>query len=140
MKNRIFSIMDRRKKKAGAAILCGALLLTLGTGFAFAANVHAPQPEIPQDNPLMVTPWIAIDGFIPSPDIYAPYAAFGITLSADGQSLLYKGQPVRQFVDEKREKGSGKISKSGQTNMSNTSPLALPIPQRTRPSILTASG
>ena len=38
MKNRISSIMDTTKKKAGAFVLCGALILTLGTGAVVAAN------------------------------------------------------------------------------------------------------
>ena len=31
MKDPIYSIMDTRKKKAGAVVICGALMLTLGT-------------------------------------------------------------------------------------------------------------
>lgn len=41
MKKRIFSIMDMSKKKTGVAIICGILLVTLGTGFTFAANANA---------------------------------------------------------------------------------------------------
>jgi hypothetical protein len=38
MKNRISSIMDTSKKRMGAVILSGALILTLGTGFMIATN------------------------------------------------------------------------------------------------------
>ncbi|RXZ79093.1 M56 family metallopeptidase [Paenibacillaceae bacterium] len=49
MKARIFSIMDTRKKKAGAVIVSIALVCTVGAGAAFA--FHAPQEmakELPQ--------------------------------------------------------------------------------------------
>lgn len=39
MKNRISSILDTTKKRVGAVVICAALIGTLGTGFAFAANV-----------------------------------------------------------------------------------------------------
>jgi hypothetical protein len=38
MKNRISSIMDTGKKKAGISIICAVLIVSLGTGFVFAAN------------------------------------------------------------------------------------------------------
>jgi hypothetical protein len=38
MKNRILSGMDTLKRKMGIAILCGALILTMGSGMAFAAS------------------------------------------------------------------------------------------------------
>ena len=41
MKNRISSILDTSKKKAGIIILCGALLFTMGTGFV-VANTNSP--------------------------------------------------------------------------------------------------
>jgi len=42
MKNRISSIMDMSKKRAGTLILCGALVLTLGTGAVVAASAIDP--------------------------------------------------------------------------------------------------
>ncbi|WP_082053641.1 WD40/YVTN/BNR-like repeat-containing protein [Gordoniibacillus kamchatkensis] len=38
MKRQLLSMMEATKKKAGVALLCGALLATLGTGTALAAN------------------------------------------------------------------------------------------------------
>jgi hypothetical protein len=38
MKTRILSIMDSGKKKTGMVVICGILILTMGTGFAFAAS------------------------------------------------------------------------------------------------------
>lgn len=118
MKRRIFSIMDMREKKAGAVVLCGALILTLGTGFTFAAHAGTQRPVLRKDNAIVVTPGIAVDSFIPSPDTYAPYAAFGITISADGKELLYEGQPVRQFVDEKADGWAFYLDDAGSFNLS----------------------
>ena len=39
MKNRISSIMDTGKKKAGALVACLALILTLGASVVFAATM-----------------------------------------------------------------------------------------------------
>jgi len=40
MKNRISSIMDTGQKKAGSVIICMAIVITIGTGFAFAATTN----------------------------------------------------------------------------------------------------
>ena len=40
MKQRILSIMDTSKKSVGAAILCAIMILTMGTGFAFAVSAN----------------------------------------------------------------------------------------------------
>ena len=116
MKTRIFSIMDMRKKKAGAAVLCSVLLLTFGTGVAYAENVHT-QASSENSGEAVVTPWIAAQ-FAPSPETYAPYAAFGITVSKDGSKLLYNGQPVRQFVDEKADGWAFYLDEAGSLNVS----------------------
>lgn len=116
MKTRIFSIMDMSKKKAGSAVLCGALLLTLGMGTAFAANVETQNPfKVPKE--VVVAPWFSAY-FMPTPEIYAPYKAFGITISEDGKSLLYKGQPVRQFVDEEADGWAFYLDETGNGNWS----------------------
>lgn len=52
MKKRIFSIMDTGKKRAGFAVICAALLLTLGTGAAFATSVNAADTPS-SDTPLL---------------------------------------------------------------------------------------
>jgi hypothetical protein len=41
MKERISSIMDMSRKKAGAVLICGALIVTSVSGFVFAAGVPA---------------------------------------------------------------------------------------------------
>lgn len=40
MKSKILSMLDTTKKKVGVALLCGALVATIGAGAAFAANAR----------------------------------------------------------------------------------------------------
>lgn len=117
MKKRIFSIMDTRNKKTGLVILCSVLILTLGTGFAFAANAETnSQPEYIKEN-IVISPWISV-AFLPDPNIYAKYSALGITISDDGTKLLYKGYPVRLFVDEKSDTEAFYLDEAGSANLS----------------------
>lgn len=95
MKKRIYSIMDMHKKKAGTAALICLLMLTLGAGAAFAANMTDAQPEDSQETGPFVY------SFKPDPEIYLKYASYGITISDHGSGLLYDGQKVRLFVDDK---------------------------------------
>ena len=119
MKKRICSIMDMNKKKIGASVLCGALILTMGTGFAFAADAASAgkQNATRDTKELNVAPWLSAS-FSPSPEIYAPYASYGISISEDGRSLLYKGQPVRQFVDEQADGWAFYLDENGNGNWS----------------------
>lgn len=118
MKTRIFSIMDMSKKRAGGAVLCGMLLLTLGTGIALPAKAQAQNPSqlTGGDAALTaVTPWISV-AMIPDPGAYARYAPFGISISEDGTKLLCNGQPVRLFVDGGTE--AFYLDGAGQVNLS----------------------
>lgn len=103
MKKRIFSIMDTRRKKTGAAILCCVLVLTLATGMAFAANTNQKDSLEPQDisgsaSPSAVTIGDATE--LTEEDIarsYEIYASFGL-IRRDGE-LFYNGEAVRCFDD-----------------------------------------
>lgn len=118
MKKRIFSIMDTRNKKAGAAVLCVILVLTLGTGAAFAANAGTQdRPEDYRDHAIEVKPGIAVMFSELNPEIYAPYAAFDLSISEDGSQLLYQGQPVRMFVDEEAPSQAFYLNESGTLNL-----------------------
>ena len=79
MKKRIFSIMDMGKKKTGLVIVCAALILTIGTGFAFATNAAIASPQERQE---------------PLPG----YEKFGISYNANNK-MLFNGQLVRYFWD-----------------------------------------
>ena len=113
MKNRIFSIMDMGRKKTGIAVVCGALTLTLGTGIALAASGETQNPP----SNTLAAPWISV-GFMPDPVTYAKYAEFGITISDDGTKLLYKGQPVRLFADDRSETEAFYLDGAGDLNLS----------------------
>lgn len=117
MKTRIFSIMDMRRKKAGAAVLCGALILTMGTGATWAAGKDTQDTTVSAKEASMVTPWMPI-ALMPAPETYAPYTAYGITISEDGTKLLYKGQPVRLFADEKSDAEAFYWDEAGSLNLS----------------------
>lgn len=120
MKERIFSIMDMSRKRAGSAVICGILILTLFTGFVLPAKAeNQSAPEAEKQN-VAVAPGIGISFIPPNPDVYSIYAAYGITISEDGSQLLYKGRPVRQFIDD-NEKVDGKafyLDESGSLNLS----------------------
>lgn len=105
MKERIFSIKDMSKKKVGLAVLCSGLILTLGTGFAFPANAEAQRApdsiqEDIKENIVFSPAASATYRFLPDPEIYSQYSSFGLSISDDGEKLLYKGKQVRLFVDE----------------------------------------
>ncbi|MDO4274373.1 MAG: M56 family metallopeptidase [Eubacteriales bacterium] len=117
MKKRIFSIMDMNRKKAGIGVLCSVLFLTLGTGVVFAANEEIENISETSASNTEVTPWISAS-FLPDPGIYSAYSSFGITISDDGTQLLYQGQPVRLFVDEKAATNTFYINSSGDVNLS----------------------
>lgn len=118
MKKRIFSIMDTQNKKAGAAVLCGVLVLTLGTGAAFAANTGTQgRPDAGQDHAAVVKPGISVAFSQPDPALYAAYAAFGLTISEDGARLTYQEQPVRLFVDEEAPSQAFYLNQSGNLNL-----------------------
>jgi hypothetical protein len=93
------------------------MTLTLGTGAAFAADTKAQDPGITKSQSFAVTPPISCS-IMPDPDIYAPYAAFGITVSDDGTKLLYDGRPVRQFVDEEADAWAFYMDEDGSGNFS----------------------
>lgn len=118
MKKRISSIMDRRSKKTGAALLCGVLVFTVGTGVTFAADREkTSRPNRPEyiDESIVVSPY-----FVPDPERYAAYSPFGIAISDDGRTLLYQNEKVRQFVDEGAESWAFYYNEAGTDNLSVT--------------------
>lgn len=54
MKKRICSIMDTGKKKTGIAVICVALLLTVGTGVGFAVNAVTKMPQPTESNGVLM--------------------------------------------------------------------------------------
>lgn len=117
MKERIFSIMDMGKKKAGIAVICGVVVLTMGTGAVVVANAETKPPVEMTKDDTMIHAHLGVS-FVPNPDIYGAYAGFGITISEDGTKLLYEGQPVRLFVDEAAESWAFYLDGAGSLNLS----------------------
>ena len=112
MKERIFSIMDMKKKKTGRSIMGGVLILTLGLSFTLSAKAETKEP------PKIIQEDIKEDlsfsyGFLPDPQVYSQYADFGITISENGKELLYGGQKVRLFVDEYAKDGALFLDEAG---------------------------
>lgn len=112
MKQRIFSIMDMSRKKAGIEILCCALMLTLGTGVAFAANGASAEAEGSQKE----VPYAY--SFRPDPEIYSQYSPYGISISDDGEKLFYNGQRVRLFADEHSDAEAFFLDEAGTIDLS----------------------
>jgi beta-lactamase regulating signal transducer with metallopeptidase domain len=117
MKNRISSIMDTRKKKMGLAIMCMALIVTLGTGIVFAANAREAEHNYDAVTRQYNNTFNAVAtkdaesyngangqlGDI-TPEQYASifdlYKEYGLTYDKTSNSLYYKGELVRYFEDK----------------------------------------
>ena len=105
MKNRIFSIMDTDRKKAGVAVFCAALIFTLGTGALFATNSGAQSAQTPMSYNFLVA-WQET-GTVPTPEeeaeqlaaIFELYREFGLTFNPASGHLYFNGELVRYFED-----------------------------------------
>ena len=103
MKNRISSIMDTGKKKTGMVIVCMFLVVTLGTGFVFAANANTIEPvenavNVYVDNEygaVYITPQKAEQ----KATQFEVYREFGLTYDQAANNLYYNGELVRYFED-----------------------------------------
>ena len=90
MKRRIFTIMNMSKKKIGISLICCALMVTLGTGFVFAAIADNTRQEtgIVMDTNQTAT----------TNKPLKEYEKHGISYDADG-NMLFEGKLVRYFWD-----------------------------------------
>lgn len=111
MKNRIFSIMDATKKKAGAFIICFAILGTVGTGtFAVsnqAATINKSVKFIQNSYEQFSSVGSVTNDFSaikPSNKEavkkYSIYAKYGLIYDLGKDSFYYNGKLVRLFFDE----------------------------------------
>lgn len=119
LRERIESIMDMSKKKSGIAVLCTALVLTMGTGTAFAAKAETEgiPGQIKED--IMVSPTFSYGyRFHADPETYAVYSSYGITVPDDGKMLLYDGERVRLFVDGHSDAETFFLDEEGTANLS----------------------
>ena len=113
MKNRISSIMDIGKKKAGVAIICAAILITIGTGVIFATNAGSSDmaslrdlnPRVLTEDEKLANEYYNAINRQKTAEALKEYNDFGLTYNADvvdenGRGQLYfNGEPICYFAD-----------------------------------------
>lgn len=92
MKKRILSIMDTSRKKAGCSIICCALVITMGTGFALTANAADPARQRDKKH-------ISASRADSLTESFAKYEDFGVTYDAGKDAVFYNEERVKLFVD-----------------------------------------
>lgn len=98
MKNRICSIMDTKRKKAGIVILCVTLAGIMMTGARLAASAD----EEKTNGPVSKNVAIAEENMETPESIaerFAVYEQFGISYNKSTDQLFYNGELVRYFED-----------------------------------------
>jgi beta-lactamase regulating signal transducer with metallopeptidase domain len=106
LRRRIFSIMDMSKKKAGAVIICAALIVTVGTGFAFAATAKAaPTQKTNYDSSDSAAHWESESEYIKTlsatlQDSIKPYKHLGVSVDTSIGLIMHEGRPVREIYDD----------------------------------------
>ena len=108
MKNRIFSIMDTKKKKAGAVVLCMAVAGIIMTGAAFAAASDQEPANASERDVSFSDKEIAEQEQERREEIaeqYAVYTKYGLTYNKEKDRFFYNGQLVRFFADKLDDDG-----------------------------------
>lgn len=99
MKNRISSIMDTKRKKAGVAVLCLALVGIIMTGATLAA-ADKEQTNGPESNNVTFAEEAA---YVETPEskaeAFVVYEQYGLTYNKNTEQLFYNGELVRYFED-----------------------------------------
>jgi beta-lactamase regulating signal transducer with metallopeptidase domain len=104
MKNRISSIMDTSKKKAGSAIICMAIVITIGTGFAFAATANTAEAVEAVNTAYANVAANSITLMSPETteqraERFEVYKEFGLTYDTISSELYFNGELIRYFED-----------------------------------------
>lgn len=100
IEERIEAIMKmKRITVCSLAAACGIVMIMAST-FATSAAVSTSNDRKNGETNQTEAAAPYSYSFRPAPEIYFPYSAYGITISEDGEKLLYNGQRVRLFVDE----------------------------------------
>lgn len=101
IEERIEAIMKIRKTTVFSLVTACAVVITVGSTFATSAAPKST-PDQAKDRSTKQTEAEAPFAykFQPDPQIYSQYSSYGITVSEDGEILLYNGRRVRLFVDE----------------------------------------
>ena len=96
MKTRISSIMDTKRKKAGVAIFCMALVGIIMTGATLAA---AADKEPANGNVTFVEDAAYVETPESKAEMYARYEQYGLTYNKSTDQLFFNGELVRYFED-----------------------------------------
>jgi hypothetical protein len=101
MKKRIFSIMDTGKKRAGVAVICAAMLLTIGTGAALAVNAQAAEQALDNNFPISAQEQASLEQQRKNEmaQSLAEYTAYGMTYDMEHDLFWYNEKVVRYFYD-----------------------------------------
>ena len=100
MKYRIFSIMDTKRKKAGIAVLCMALLGIIITGTTLTAVAKENQTNGPVNKNVTFAEETAYAETPKSKaEAFAVYNQYGLTYNKNTDQLSYNGELVRYFED-----------------------------------------
>jgi beta-lactamase regulating signal transducer with metallopeptidase domain len=108
MKNRISSIMDMKRKRAGAFILCLVVLSTLGTGAIFAVNAESMSEAYSIDTPISAQDQEKLNRQAKEAiaKTYAVYEKYGLTYEKETDNFYYDGKMVRYFSDKLDAEGA----------------------------------
>lgn len=108
IEERIEAIMKIKKTTAFTFVIActvvGVLGSTLATSAAAGSTSKVPS-YIKEDTAVKEDISVSDNGsyaykFLPAPELYEKYSAYGINISEDGKVLLYNGEKVKLFVDE----------------------------------------
>ena len=101
IEERIEAIMKIKKISTFTMVIAFAVVATVGSTFATSAAVeNEPYDPVFTNEHIVLSPdYTYAYKFLPSPHIYDKYSSYGISISDDGKTLLYKGQKVKLFVD-----------------------------------------
>lgn len=102
IEERIEAIMKIKKFSTCTMIIAFAVVATVGSTFATSAAAAENEPYDPvftKEHIVLSPDYTYAYKFLPAPDIYAKYSSYGISISDDGNTLLYNGQKIKLFMD-----------------------------------------
>lgn len=98
MKNRICSIMDTKRKRAGIVILCVTLAGIMMTGVTLAASADEEKTNRPVNKNVAIAEE-NVETTESKAERFAVYEQFGISYNKSTDQLFYNGELVRYFED-----------------------------------------
>lgn len=96
MSNRIFFAIDTTKRKISIAILCGTLIVAIGTGAAFAVNNADAKPTTSVTAMTDTSPSVIAEQYAMR---FEQYSAYGMTYDKESDNLYFDSKLVRYFED-----------------------------------------